>query len=404
MCLSVFLSATTLNVEALEPDDETNQIASIEVQNQITDYETIRSLLMDFAIEQEYDSDLGMVIGWKELNGEPDGKLRVIFDYVPLDNLELDEEATKKCCEFMEQNNIDSSLVEFIPASKPPLAIEGKINDTETIALLLKSFVYEQQYEGVTVNVVNEEYGKSLISRVEMVFPQKSVGESDYTSDFFAPLNDFMIQNDINVNLVKIMYQCASNETEIPVPEGTLSEPESSTTIPPLTSDEIDNINIAKQKLEDFIEENNIAANVFFDPQEDNKITIICDWTVKDEVIPLLEEFAEKSEINSDILLFAILENSVTEAVTTSAESTNVSTETAVTTDVTESVEQVVTETTVTATVTEVVSDTDLKTGENETEKLPQTGMPFAKTIEGIAVLLTIGGATLIVKSCKEKR
>jgi len=38
----------------------------------------------------------------------------------------------------------------------------------------------------------------------------------------------------------------------------------------------------------------------------------------------------------------------------------------------------------------------------NVTEELPQTGMPYTRAVEGIAALLTLGGAALIIKSRKE--
>jgi len=47
-------------------------------------------------------------------------------------------------------------------------------------------------------------------------------------------------------------------------------------------------------------------------------------------------------------------------------------------------------------------STTTTTTTTTSTEELPQTGMPYARTVEGIATLLTLGGAALIIKSRKE--
>ena len=75
--------------------------------------------------------------------------------------------------------------------------------------------------------------------------------------------------------------------------------------------------------------------------------------------------------------------------VTDTSETTTTSTET----DVTDT-----SETTTTSTETDI-TDTSETTTTSTDEQLPQAGMPWARTVEGLAVMLIAGGTILIVKS-----
>ncbi|MDE6425562.1 MAG: hypothetical protein K2K89_05445, partial [Ruminococcus sp.] len=55
-------------------------------------------------------------------------------------------------------------------------------------------------------------------------------------------------------------------------------------------------------------------------------------------------------------------------------------------------------ETTTTSTETDI-TDTSETTTTSTDEQLPQAGMPWARTVEGLAVMLIAGGTILIVKS-----
>ncbi|MCQ2416364.1 MAG: LPXTG cell wall anchor domain-containing protein, partial [Oscillospiraceae bacterium] len=120
-----------------------------------------------------------------------------------------------------------------------------------------------------------------------------------------------------------------------------------------------------------FIEDNNVDAEIVSDekyPQYADSVVI--EFNMKTSANTEILKFAEAENIERTCFNLVPCENKV--AITT----VNPDTETI---------------TTITTTV------------ENNTaEELPQTGMPYARAVEGIAALLTLGGAALIVKSRKE--
>ncbi|MGN0661434.1 MAG: dockerin type I repeat-containing protein [Oscillospiraceae bacterium] len=199
LCLSVLSSIAMIDVSAIETDAPT---AITETEDKITDLETIYSILDNYLTEQNYYTLMGTVVFQKSTKEDPITKLVVHFDYVPLDNLELDKEATEKIREYLDANNIDLSLVTFQYGEKPPLAVEGKINDPEVISAMIKDFVKER-YPDVMVGVDDREYGNETISMVNVTFPDDRYKSEDYES-----LYNFMEQNNINTEFVEILMLC----------------------------------------------------------------------------------------------------------------------------------------------------------------------------------------------------
>ena len=210
LCLSVLSSIAMIDVSAIETDAPT---AITETGDKITDLETIYSILDSYLKEQDYYTLMGTTVFQKSTKEDPITKLVVHFDYVPLDNLELDKEATEKIREYLYANNIDLSLVTFQYGEKPPLAVEGKINDPEIISSMINDFIKKQGYPGTGCRVFERKYGLETIRMVELTFMSDSFKSESDLREADKSICKFIEQNNINEEMIDGIIALGEIET-----------------------------------------------------------------------------------------------------------------------------------------------------------------------------------------------
>lgn len=188
--LNSISSFTTYAARSIE---SRSSMTSENIQEKITDYEIIRTMLHSFIEKQGYDKKTEINIWWKEQDFKPDGNVIVTFDSVPENNICFYNEAVRSCINFMEDNNIDSSLVEFNFLHEPTVISPEKVEKLSIARKLLTDFLKENNLPAYIQDEPFYLYNKSVISIYYIWYNEEKV---------IPVVKEFMLENDIDLDLV----------------------------------------------------------------------------------------------------------------------------------------------------------------------------------------------------------